>query len=194
MLTKRSSQKKKRNNNNSLYESIINDVSKVVKKHLNEVLMNWENDTVNNSEKDLIYTTSRDFNFTELSEDLKGFIKNGTNYTIRMCINDSWSGGIQWYYDELLMEECGFCFFDTWESSEENWSDKNWEALGLNKDSVDPDRKFKTFVDYYDSLSDESQKNIRDFQNKLVYDYFDGNTDISWEDYTDEDLDELEDY
>ena len=37
MLTKRSSQKKKRNNNKSLYESIIKDVSKVVKKHLNEM-------------------------------------------------------------------------------------------------------------------------------------------------------------
>ena len=194
MLTKRSSQKKKRNNNKSLYESIMRDVSKVVKKHLNEVLVNWENDTVNNSEKDLIHTTSRDFNFAELSEDLKGFIEDGTNYTIRMCISDSWSGGIRWYYDELLMDEYGCCFFDTWESSEENWSDENWEDLGLNKDSVDPDRKFETFVDYYNSLSDESQKNIRDFQNKLVYDYFDGNTDISWEDYTDEDLDELEDY
>lgn len=190
MLTKRSSQKR---NNNKLYESIMKDVSKVVKKHLNEVLLNWENDTVNNSEKDLIHITSRDFNFVELSEDLKGFIENGTKDTIHMCINDSWSGGIRWYYDDLLMEEDGYCYFETWESSEEDWNDKNWEKLGLNKDSVDPERKFKTFVDFYQSLSDESQKNIRDFQNKLVYDYFDGTTDISWEDYTDEDLDELED-
>ena len=47
MLKKRSSQK--RHNNKSLYESIIKDVSKVVKTCLNEALLNWSDSDIDDS-------------------------------------------------------------------------------------------------------------------------------------------------
>lgn len=51
MLTERLSQKKKRNNYKSLYESIMRDVSKVIKKHLNETDDNEDLENLNSDQK-----------------------------------------------------------------------------------------------------------------------------------------------
>ena len=151
MLTKRSSQKKRKNN--SLYESIMNDVSKVVKKHLNEmaagVSQNSFNQFLNTEDKKWDFAVDYD-DWTP--SDQKQWVNDvlsdpdGKTYLLQLAFIDYIS-----YYlgvdendeDEILAEYTEACqnYPELEALTPDDWHGLNWgsvdENMGLDPDHYD---------------------------------------------------------
>lgn len=105
---------------------------------------------------------------------LKIFLGKNIQYVIDMCIADS--GNIQWYYDDFIMDENGFITLET--------LDENWKKDEVSQ-HLDPKGLYDDFVDYFRDQQNNIKDLIREYINTLVFNYFGGDTDASWEDYAD---------
>lgn len=110
---------------------------------------------------------------TTLTDDQKNELIEYIDHQFDLTINGS-DDSYYWNYKDLIFNSNGEC---NEFSLGDGWDD-GWLA-----EEFDPNGKFDSFDDWWSSLSAKKKKDIISFANEYVFNYFNGNTDISSDTY-----------